>query len=256
MIPEAERPSPRLFDFELKLAQNKKEVDLALKLRHEVFLQELCSEVHPAQEDSLDADEYDAFCDHLIVIDKLIGKVVGTYRLLLGSRVSKDIGFYSEKVFDIRAIKALAADYEICELGRSCVHKDYRSRHVINLLWNGIGEYVRDNNIRFLFGAPRLSTNDPLEVSRIFRFMQEKLYAPEKYRVSPKSGHTIKGLRSDIVVPSSREALHALPPLIKGYIRAGIVVCGPPAVNPLGAVVIFAMLDIEKLPPSYKQHYL
>lgn len=245
-----------MFDFQVKVAQNKKEIQKALRLRYEIFKLEMAGNLKPPKAYELDIDTYDKFCDHLIVIDRIKDKVVGTYRLLLGSKVGKDLGFASEEFFDIRNIKKLANDSELLELGRSCVHRDYRCRPVINLLWSGIAKYIKDYNVRYLFGTPRLYTTEPDGVSRIFKFIKERFYAPPKYRVYPKSENKFKGLRLNVSIKNPREIWHHLPPLVKGYIKAGVVVCGLPAINPrLGSVIIFVLLDVQKIPPSYKQHF-
>jgi putative hemolysin len=201
-------------------------------------------------------DIYDKFCEHLIVIDRTINKVVGTYRLCLSSRVDKDIGFYSEKFFDIRNIKRLAEKYVILELGRSCIHRDYRCRPVINLLWNGIAEYIKDNNVSYLFGAARLLNSEPKEVSSIFEFIKKRYYADSEFRVYPKARNKFHGLRQDAEIKNPKEILRKLPPLVRGYLNVGVLVCGLPAVNPdFGSVVIFILLDIEKMPPAYRFHF-
>jgi putative hemolysin len=247
-----------MFDFEVKIAEGKKEIKQALRLRYEIFNLELGkgSGLKQKRALELDVDIYDKFCDHLIVIDKIIDKVVGTYRFCLGSKVDKKIGFYSEKFFDIGKIKRLNENYEILELGRSCIHRDYRCRPVINLLWSGIAKYVKDNNVRYLFGATRLLNSEPPEVSKIFKFIKEKYYAGSEFRVYPKAGNKFHGLRQDTEVKNHREILRKLPPLIRGYLNVGVLVCGLPAVNPdFGSVVIFILLDIEKISPSYREHF-
>jgi putative hemolysin len=203
----------------------------------------------------LDEDKYDKFCDHLIVIDKAGNKIVGTYRLLLGQKANK-IGFYSERFFNIENIKKLAGDKEMLELGRSCIHRDYRDRLVINLLWNGISKYIKEQNVRFAFGSVRLGSAEPLEVSRMFKLIKEKFYAPEEYRVLPKRKNIVKGLNMNIKISDPRSIWRTLPALVKGYLRTGVVVCGPPAVNPdFGSVVVFVLLDVDKMSPSYKRHF-
>lgn len=245
-----------MFDFEVKLAQDKKEIQDALRLRYEIFRLQMQGNSKLPKAYELDTDIYDKFCEHLIVIDRMKNKVVGTYRLLLGSKVDKTIGFACEEYFDICNIKKLAKEGEIMELGRSCVHRDYRSRPVINLLWTGIAKYIKDYNVGYLFGAPRLYTKEPGKVSRIFKFIKERFYAPSKYRVYPKFENRFKGLKQNIAIPNPRQIWHRLPPLIKGYIKAGVVVCGLPAINPhLDSVTIFVLLDVQKIPPAYKEHF-
>jgi putative hemolysin len=246
-----------MFDFEVKIAQDEKEIEQALRLRFEVFKLEMASSKVETGESGLETDIYDRFCDHLIVIDKTINKVVGTYRFMLDSSVDKKIGFYSERLFNIKNIKRLSGEKRILELGRSCIHKDYRSRPVINLLWNGIAKYVKDNNVRYLFGPVRLYTNDPNEISIIFKFLKGKYYSGPEYRVYPKPENKLTGLNENIKLENPKEIFHQLPPLVKGYLRAGVLICGLPAIDSyLTSVVIFIVLDTEKLSYSYKQHYL
>lgn len=246
-----------MFDFEIKLAQNNQEIQQALQLRYEVFKLEMSEGLKREGAAELETDIYDKLCDHLIVIDKTTDKVVGTYRLLLSSQLDKRIGFYSEKLFDIHNIKRLADSYEILELGRSCIHRDYRSRPVINLLWSGIARYIKDYKVRYLFGSARLLTQEPKGVSVIFKFIKDRFYAPVEFKVYPWPKYKFKGSKENVKMDNPREIFRKLPPLVKGYLRLGVVVCGPPAINPdLGSVVIFILLDTEKMNPTYKQHFL
>jgi putative hemolysin len=246
-----------MFDFEVKIAQNKEEIRRALRLRCEVFRIEMGGGLKQEGKAKLDSDIYDESSDHLIVIDKTKDRIVGTYRLILGSRVNKKLGFYSEKFFDIRNIKRLNNNHQILELGRSCIHKDYRYGPVINLLWNGIAKYIQDYNVRYLFGSVRLLTSKPTEVSMIFKFLKERFYAGPEFRVYTRPQTKFKGLNENVKIENPRKIFHDLPPLIKGYLRLGVLVCGLPAINPdLDSVVIFVLLDTEKIPSAYKKHYL
>jgi putative hemolysin len=119
-----------MFDYEVKIASTEVEIKKALKLRYEVFNLEIGKDPTRDFNPALDIDAYDHNCDHLIVIDKDKDKVVGTYRLCLGKNVNKDLGFYSERTFDISNIKKINGN--TMELGRACVHEDYRDQLVIN----------------------------------------------------------------------------------------------------------------------------
>ena len=246
-----------MFDFEVKIAQSQEEIKKAQRLRYEIFRLEMGAGALSTVDEPVDKDIHDKYCEHLIVIDKTVDKVVGTYRFLLGSRVEKKIGFYSEKFFNISNIKKLDNDFQVMELGRSCIHRDYRSHPVINLLWNGIARYIKDYNVRYLFGVARLLSNDPLEVSRVFRFLRKRFYAGPRLRVYPKPKSKFHGLKRNIKLENPREIIRLLPPLVKGYLRAGVLVCGLPAVDTdLDSVVVFILLDVENLTRSYKEHFL
>jgi len=246
-----------MFDYELKIAQDKKEIQGALRLRYEVFRREMMGGLKNYDSEGLDEDAYDRVCDHLIVIDKETSKIIGTYRILQGCRREKGLGFYSEKFFDIRNIKKAAAGFEVLELGRSCIHKDYRNRSIINLLWTGIAKYIKDNNVRFLFGPVRLQGNDPQEISKTFKFMQERFYSGDELRVYPWEKNKLTGLDYNVKVEEPRKIFNRLPPLVKGYVRLGILVCGEPALNSdLNSVVVFALLDIKNIPAAYRNHFI
>ena len=244
-----------MFDFEIKVAKTAKEKNGALKLRFDVFK----GGINPASKiitgKKRETDAYDRFCDHLIVVDKTKNLVVGTYRLLLKSKVNPKIGFYSEKMFDITNIKELGNN--ILELSRSCVHKDYREGIVINLLWSGIAKYIKDNNIKYLFGSVRLNTTEPKKVSNFFSFIKQKYYSSDEFRVYPLKKYTFKELNEDPPLDDYKKIFFGLPPLVKGYLRLGVTFCGPPAWNPnFGSVVFFILLDIENASDTYKRHYL
>ncbi len=229
-------------ELEVKLSDNKRQTRAAQRLRAEVF-----------GKAGLDADEYDEYSDHLIVVDKAKRLVVGTYRLMPCFKATKT-GFHAEKIFRLDNIKRIKEN--IAEMGRSCVHPDYRKSLVINLLWQGIAAYARQNGVRFFFGCPRLATYDIRQISKEFKFLKEKFYAAEKYRVEPLEDCRIN-IIEDIDVEDEDAVLHKLPALIKGYLRAGANVCGPPALNKeFNSIVIFMLLDFKQLNEKYNRRFL
>jgi putative hemolysin len=244
-----------MFDFEIKIAKTPAEKNGALRLRFDVFKREMNPASRMPITKKKETDLYDRFCDHLIVVDKTKNLVVGTYRLLLNSRVNPKIGFYSEKMFDITRIKTLGNN--ILELSRSCVHKDYREGIVINLLWNGIAKYIKDNHVKYLFGSVRLNTTEPKQVNNFFNFVKNKYYSSDEFRVYPLKKYTFKELDEEDPVDDYKKIFFGLPPLVKGYLRLGVKFCGPPAWNPdFGSVVFFILLDIKNASDTYRRHFL
>jgi putative hemolysin len=167
--------------------------------------------------------------------------------------VDPKVGFYSEKIFNIENIKKLD---KIMELGRSCVHKDYRDKPIISLLWKGIAGYIQENDIRYLFGSTRLYTCQPRQVNECFNFIKNKYYAPDKYRVWPLKENVFDAL-DDTPMPSQGEKIfQQLPPLLKGYLKLGMKICSEPAWDlHLKSIVFFILLDIDTMTDSYKRHF-
>lgn len=238
-------------EFDIKIATNPREIVEAQRLRFQVFNLELNKGLQSSYENGLDVDEFDPFCDHLIVRDIKSNDVVGTYRMMRGAQARQHLGFYSEKEFDLSRIKDLNG--ELLELGRSCARKDYRDRALLPLMWEAIAEYVRANRVRYLFGCGSLYNTDVAEVSTIFALLKSKYYAPDNYRVEPVEGCRFNGL-SDVQIDSSDEAVlfQILPSLIKGYLRIGALVCGPPALDAeFGTADFFLLLDFGNLKEAF-----
>jgi putative hemolysin len=89
----------RIGSLEVRLATGAEEIRQAQKLRFEVFFEEMSAAPRGA---SLltrqDVDDYDAVCDHLLVLDHEAAsepQVVGTYRLLRQEVAEGSLGFYT-----------------------------------------------------------------------------------------------------------------------------------------------------------------
>lgn len=237
-------------DFEVKIAAAAHEIEEAQRLRFQVFNLELNKGLQSSYERGLDIDEFDPFCDHLIVRDLKSRDVVGTYRLMRGSQARQHGGFYSEKEFDLSRIKKL--DGELMELGRSCARKDFRDRALIPLMWEAIAEQVRAHNVRYLFGCGSLYRTDKTEVSTMFSLLKKKYYAADAYRVFPVDPCKFDCLIEEAAVADEQALFQKLPSLIKGYLRIGAVVCGPPALDAeFGTADFFLLLDFASLKEEY-----
>jgi L-ornithine Nalpha-acyltransferase len=237
-------------DFEVKIAVGPKEIEEAQRLRFQVFNLELNKGLKSSYSQGLDIDEFDPFCDHLIVRHLKSGDVVGTYRLLRGSRARQNIGFYSEKEFDLSRIKQL--DGELLELGRSCARKDFRDRSLVPLMWEAITEQVRKHQVRYVFGCGSIYTTDVTEVSSMFALLKSRYYAPDEQRVFPMADYEFAGLDNDAALNDEQELFQKLPSLIKGYLRSGALVGGPPALDSaFGTADFFLLLDFTTLKGEY-----
>jgi putative hemolysin len=237
-------------DFEVKIATDPSEIEQAQRLRFEVFNLELGKGLQSSYERGLDVDEFDPYCDHLIVRDNKSGDIVGTYRLLRGAQARRHIGFYSEKEFDLSRIKRL--DGELMELGRSCARKDFRDRALIPLMWDAIAEQVRKHNVRYLFGCGSLYTTEVADVSAMFALLKNKYYAGDDYRVTPLEPCRFGGLDENVAMADEAALFQKLPSLIKGYLRIGALVCGPPAWDrEFGTADFFLLLDFGMLKEEY-----
>jgi putative hemolysin len=230
----------------VRLATSSADVIAAQRLRYKVFCEEMGAELH--RHDGRDVDMFDDACEHLIVVDDNLDKVVGTYRILppWGARAVKTM--YSENEFRIDSLKPIA--HEIFEVGRACIHPAYRSSGALARLWSGLGAYVRDHNVKYLAGCASVPLDSgSLNLGALRAELMAKHLAPLEFRVEP-----IRGLQSLGDPMGSRPAT---PPLLKGYLRLGAWVCGEPAWDPdFDSADFLVLLPIERMAPRYAQHFL
>jgi L-ornithine Nalpha-acyltransferase len=239
---------------EVKLVTTFAEREAALRLRFEVFNLELAEGLSASYERGYDTDAYDAYCDHLIVKDVATNKVVGTYRLLRQSVAERNIGFYSENEFDLTNLKRLPG--ELLELGRSCVAHSHRNATTISKLWNAIIEYARQRGIAYLFGCGSLHQSELEEVLPIYAYLRDHFLAPAPFRVQPLPGCRLMLEEDASVLYDVRQTARQLTPVMKGYLRAGAVICGAPAFDAeFGTADVLVLLEMAKLTARYKNHY-
>jgi putative hemolysin len=210
----------------IKTAENHEELAGALRLRYEVFYRELLEKrrVH-----GFDIDRFDFKCDHLIIIDKESNALIGTYRLI-SSLFAKE--FYSETEFDISNILALSGVK--LELGRACVHKDYRTGSSIALLWRGIVEYMKLTNTQYLFGCSSVKATDLHEIASMYHILARDFMVPANLNVHPKRRFIIRNfneLKSQVRDEDLLSVVEKIPPLIKSYLNMGALICGEPALD-------------------------
>lgn len=205
----------------LRLAENEADVYAAQRLRYRIFCEEMGAVANLAvQQQKRDFDQFDEACYHLIVTDNTrIGdaRVVGTYRLLTRQNMQQIGSFYTETEYDIGALKANPV--EMMELGRSCVEQQYRTRPVIQMLWQGIGAFISAKEIKLMFGCASFHGVNVKEHVHALSYLYHYHLAPAEIRPKALPAHYVNMnlMPKEEVVP--RAALAALPPLIKGYLR-------------------------------------
>ena len=234
-------------ELNVTLATTESEIRAAKCLRWRVFADELGARL-PSREPGVDHDLYDPFCDHLIVRDEARGMIVGTYRILAPEAAQRVGGYYSENEFDLVRLRHLRAG--LVEIGRSCIHPDYRSGAVITLLWAGLARYMHAGGFQTLIGCASVSMADGgHNAANLFHSLIDEHMAPLEYRVFPR--HPLPFER----LVDGRPA--EMPPLLKGYLRAGALICGEPAWDPdFNTADLLVMLPMARLSARYARHFI
>ena len=239
LAPDALSPTHALAtaaSYRARLASTAADLRAAQALRFEVFNIELDEGLAQSYDTGLDADRFDAVCEHLVVEELASAAVVGTYRLQTGTRAAAALGYYSEREFDFRPYEAQRA--QVLELGRACIHHDHRNFAVLNLLWKGIAAYAREHHVRYLIGCSSLTSQDAEVGARAYQQLASNL-APPSWRTQPVRAFACP------LAHSAAQAVH-IPRLLSAYLALGAKVCGPPAIDREFRTIDFlTWLDVE-----------
>jgi putative hemolysin len=250
---------------EVRLAETEHEVEQAQRLRYSVFYQEMSAIPSPQmREAGRDFDKYDEVCDHLLVVDREAHDedgqplVVGTYRLTREHDAARVGGFYTASEYDIAPmLNGLPAGTKFLELGRSCVLKSYRSRPgTMQLLWKGLLAYVARFDIDLMFGCASLSGTDPEALSLPLSYLHHFHAMPAELRVSarPELFTAMDRLAADEI--PQREGLRSLPPLLKGYVRAGCCIGNGAVIDrQFGTTDVFIYFPLSGIDARYKSRF-
>ena len=219
-------PKLEIKDFVIKLAETKSELKKAQALRYSVFYKEKKAKPSfPKKMMRLDYDKIDKFADHLIVIHKkrkgIKDEIVGTYRLIRGDIASNFGGFYTSSEFDLTNILNLYNYKQILELGRSCVHKDYRNGITMKLLWCAIAKYIKLYDINILLGCASFPGIDVQKFSNELTYLKSKFSLPDEISVQSLENNNYQIYRKNNIKENDLKTFAKLPPLIKGYLRVG-----------------------------------
>lgn len=219
----------------------------AQQLRYRVFAGELGATLRTDRPGS-DVDDFDPFCDHLVVREDDTGEIVGTYRMLPPERAARAGGLYADTEFDLSALDGLRP--YLVETGRSCVHPDHRNGAAVGLVWAGIARYMLLSGHRYLVGCASVPLADGgARAAGVWEVLRERHQVAPARRVTPR-----RPWLPDAGEPPVRGAL---PPLLRGYVRLGAQVCGPPAHDPEFDVADFlVLLDMQRMDERYLRFFL
>ncbi|AZZ36362.1 GNAT family N-acetyltransferase [Bdellovibrio sp. qaytius] len=250
----------RKFNFEmqhgrylLKTLENAEELKAAFRLRYKVFQVEM---IGLEDNDFEDHDAYDFDADHLGIFDAKSGFLIATCRLNHSDFCKS---FYSEQEFTIQPM--LENNLRKLELGRVCVHNDYRKGIIIILLWRAIAKYIEISKSDILFGCGSVSTEDPEKAYLLYRYLLENNKIRPQAGVEPTEKYKSPDferlhLSSDLSVSASeaKEAEALLPPLCRSYFDIGCFVPTKPAFDAdFKCIDFLTVLNIPELDPQIKK---
>ena len=246
--------------FTLRLAADARDLRAAQRLRYRVFVEELGGTGPMVDvENRLERDEFDPYFDHLLLIDpkrdaEALEDVVGVYRLLPSDRLAQTGRFYSESEYDLAPLKATGR--RLLELGRSCVHPDYRGTAAMFHLWNALADYVLEREIEVLFGVASFHGTDIAALAQPLANLYHNHLAPPALRVRALPAHrqSMNLLPADQV--NQKAAIAGTPALIKAYLRLGGFVGEDAWIDhAFNTTDVFLLMDTVKMSAKHREFY-
>jgi putative hemolysin len=210
------------------------------RLRYLVFNCELGEGLDSSARIGLDRDRYDFICDHLMVRNISTGQLVGTYRMQSGFRAKGNLGYYSEQFFDFAPYEGIRA--EVLELGRACVHTEFRNSAVLHMLWKGIARYATSCGARYLLGCSSVTSQDENEGIALYDQLREKYLIEPSLRTKPRPHFTCRATSTSTPAP-------ATPRLFRAYLEVSARLCGLPAIDREFKTIDFlTLIDLQRIP--------
>ncbi len=213
----------RAQNLRVEFAKTADEIAEAQRLRYQVFARELGAAIGDKDRE-YDEDRFDPYCVHIVVRDDM-DRVVACSRILTQEAAGRCEGFYSQAEFDLAPVLALPG--RIMEIGRICVHTDYRRGPAIALLLAGLARFMEEGPYDYLIGCGSVPLNpDRTQALRTVATLIRRYGCPEPIRVTPRNP-----LAADTGDEGAGDE-SAAPALLRAYMRLGAYVGGAPCLDP------------------------
>ncbi len=232
----------------LKTVDQVSELEASLKLRGAVFSEEYGI---TGMDGKIDIDTYDFLCDHLVIIDRRDGNVVGTYRILCSKFTNQ---FYSQTEFQLNEFLSIPGIK--MELGRACIAKEHRRGAVINLLWRGIAAYAVATGSEYLFGCSSIKTESSSVARNLVETLKSKQAHVDRWGITPRVKYQFQNTQESNFDPLASDEAVEIPSLFQSYLNAGAVAVGEPAYDAeFHCIDLFTVLRLSELTSAYEKKY-
>lgn len=231
----------------VELARSEHDIVASQRLRYDIFARESGAVLHNTIP-GVDHDRFDPFCEHMLVRSEATGEIVASTRILTDEAAARAGGFYSGSEFDISALLAMPG--RKMEIGRTCVHADYRNGSAITMLWNGLAEYLLGRKFDYLMGCASICLKDGgMQAQAIMRDIRARHLTEADCRATP--------LLPFPAHPVAADLKPQLPPLLKAYLRLGAKIGGEPFWDKdFNVADVFVLLPVSALEARYARHFI
>ena len=196
----------------------------------------------------LDHDELDDHCRHVMVEDTRTGDLVCCFRMMPLSDGSEIARSYSSKYYDLDALARYPG--KMVEMGRFCVHPDYKDPAIVRVAWSAMTQFVDDEGVELLFGCSSFHGVDEETYMDAFALLKERHIAPKRWLPKIKAPSVFQfAQRLAMRRPDMKLALSRMPPLLRTYLVMGGWVSDHAVIdNELNTLHVFTGVEIKSVP--------
>ena len=240
--------------FQTQMAVSGEDLTAAQALRYAVFVDELGADGPLVDHvNRLEVDHFDDHSEQLLLLDleRPVGdQVVGVYRLMDQDAANSAGQFYSQTEYDLDVLTG--SGRRLLELGRSCLHPEYRGGAAMLHLWQALARLVQDRDTEILFGVASFHGCDVAALEQPLSILARDHLAPPDLRVRATQ-YQAMNLNSDI---NRVEAMKQVPALIKAYLRlGGFVGDGAFVDKAFNTTDVCLVLDVDRMNARQKSIY-
>ncbi|HBG30107.1 MAG TPA: hemolysin [Gammaproteobacteria bacterium] len=230
----------------VRMAQHLDEIRDAQRLRYRIFAEEMGAKLHTLVPGH-DVDEFDDYCQHLLVWDESAEMIAGYTRVLLHEDAQRAGRFYSETEFHLGTV--LARSGRFMELGRTCIHPNYRNGLTIATLWMGVAEILQSQRYDYLIGCCSIGLDRGIAAVHALigqlrheQLLDASLEIRARHRLPPFDG--------------ADQQAAPMPPLLKAYFRLGAQISADPCWDEdFNVADVFILLDQQRVAQRYARHF-
>ncbi|MCF6232755.1 MAG: GNAT family N-acetyltransferase [Rhodobacteraceae bacterium] len=201
--------------------------------------------------DGPDGDDFDDLCTHLLIEDS-DGALVCCARLLLLADGAAAGASYSAQFYDLTAFAKFPG--AMVEIGRFCIHPARADGDILRVAWAAMTGFVDAHDIEMLFGCSSFSGTESDVYRDTFAMLKARYIAPARWLPRIKSPEVIPYAFGKSRVPDLKQALKAMPPLLRTYLMMGGWVSDHAVVDRgMNTLHVFTGLEVRAIPEIRKR---
>lgn len=234
--------------FRVRLAETDDDVRAAQRLRYLCFIEGRNASREGLRAQGLEADDLDPLCDHMLIEDRRTGALACCFRMLPLSNGSEIARSYSARYYDLSAL----AEYPkpMVEMGRFCVHPEFRDPDALRAAWGAMTRYVDSNGVGMLFGCSSFEGTEADAHMDAFALLAERHLAPKRWLPRVKAPRVFR-FGTLLKRPDMKLAMRRMPPLLRTYLTLGGWVSDHAVIdNDLNTLHVFTGVEIASVPPA------